>query len=267
MPPKKILSEFVELVSVIRGDDAPRLESMLVSGIDVNGTDVLGRTLLMIAAEVGNARIVRILLAHRAKLDTRDRLNFHDGGGKTALYRAVEHRHHEVAQILIAAGADMEVRDKLGQTALHSAVANGDFAMTDLLLGAGASPHGSGRMGTPLSTAVGMGFADIARLLLLNGADPNHPADSHRPVLATAVFSKKPELCRMLLDAGALANATNQDGKTALDIVGLTVMPDRLPGGTLTSDQMFELRGKIAAAAVIRSMLIDAEAAERTHVV
>ena len=264
MPTKKIIPEFAELVAAIKANDVSKLESTLAAGVDVNGTDVLGRTLLMTAAEVGSGSMVKLLLTHRAKLATRDRLNFHDAGGKTALHRAVQGRRHEVVQLLITAGADMEVRDKLGETALHFSVANGDLPMTDLLLDSGAAPNGSGSTGTPLTTAAIMGFTNVAKSLLSHGADPNHPADARRPVLGCAVFAKKPELCRILITAGAREDATDHEGRTAMDSVGLTAMPD-IRGIKLTSDQMTELREKVAAAVVIRSLLLEAGAAEKIY--
>lgn len=262
MPPKKNLSEFADVVAEIAADDLAELEARLLSGIDVNGTDILGRTLLMKAAEMGKTGCVRLLLGHRAKIDTRDRRSFDDSGGKTALHQAVEHRHYEVARLLVSAGADLDVRDKLGDTALHLAVANNDVAMIELLLNAGADPNGGGRTVTPLSNAALMGFTDAAKLLIDKGADPNHPVDVNGLALASAVYSKKPELCRLLLDAGAQVNAKDRDGKTALDSVGLTTMPERFPGLTLSPEQLAELREKVAAAALIRSMLIEAGASE-----
>lgn len=262
MPPKRILLQFAELAEAISKSNEERLQSALDSGIDVNGTDIHGRTLLMFAAELGKLDVVKRLVARGAKLNTRDRLNFHDGGGKTALHYAVQSRRPEVAEFLLSKGADTEVQDKSNQTSLYLAVANGDLAMTKLLLDAGADPNGSGRVGTPLSTASVMGYTEVARLLLEHEADPNHPADARRPVLASAVYAKKPELCTLLIEAGAEVNATDEDGKTAADLVGLTKMPDRLPGISLSEKQIIKLRERIAAAAEIRSILLRAGADE-----
>lgn len=260
-----IASQFAELKDLIVNKDDARLATLLASGTNANSSDVAGRTLLMAAAELGNANAVKLLLSHGAKVNARDRLSYHDQGGSTALHRAARYQHHEIVRLLITSKADLNVCDKNGQTALHWAAENGDLPMTQLLLDAGANPDRSCRTSTSLSTAVVLGHIDIVRLLLSKGAQLSHPANARTPVLQYAVHIRKPDLCRLLIEAGADVNATDYEGRTAWDKVknGLTKMPDRLPG--LSAEQIEDVRRTIDASNIIRSILRNAGAEGSTN--
>ena len=70
------------------------------------------------------------------------------------LHSAAAGRHHEVCRLLIAAGADVNVRQRGGYTPIHAAAQNGDVELVELLLSAGAdagAPRDSGE--TPAETA------------------------------------------------------------------------------------------------------------------
>lgn len=48
-------------------------------------------------------------------------------------------RHHEVAEVLLEAGADVDIKNGEGETPLHLAAARGNEQMVDVLLKHGAS--------------------------------------------------------------------------------------------------------------------------------
>ena len=219
----KSLTNFDELSAAIAKGDEDRIAMEIRSGLTVNGTDVLGRTLLMVAAAEGNLQIVQHLIEAGAKLDVRDRLNFHDGGGKTALHRAAEQGHLDIVKALCTAGAKLDVIDKSKYTPLALAVANNDLAISSYLLAAGANPNGSERRPTPLSGAAVAGFTEIVAVLLKYGANPDHPSDSLSPALHYAAFAGWVEITRMLIDAGARVDAVDQDGKTILDRMSVKI--------------------------------------------
>ena len=221
----KVELQFEKLQKAISADDEDALKSAIAAGIDINSKDYHGRTLLMFAAEEGRTGIVKMLIRAKAKLDVRDQMNFHDGGGKTALHRAVANRHADIADMLIGVGAKVDVADKVGQTPLELAISNNDLLIAEKLLKAGADPNGSGKTVSPLSTAVALKSVEAVRLLLKYKADPNHPADAHRPVLASAAFWGPAEACRLLIEAGAKIDAKDADGKTALDRLNKTIDP------------------------------------------
>ena len=96
-----------------------------------------GFTPLHLAAFYGKTDAARLLLDRGADVDAR-------GAGwmiGPALQSAISGRHPAVVGVLLAAGADPNVRQALGWTPLHGAAHNGDLASTRSLLAAGADPH------------------------------------------------------------------------------------------------------------------------------
>ena len=61
-----------------------------------------------------------------------------DEDGKTALFYAVENEHIEVVKLLLVAGADVETKNRHGQTPLAMEVGKGHHEMAKLLRDYGA---------------------------------------------------------------------------------------------------------------------------------
>lgn len=83
-----------------------RTIAVLSSGsIDIDGGyDDVGRNTLMVAAEEGHMRVVRVLLRHGANVSVAN------DNGVTALHISIGCRHLAVSKVLIQAGADLEAR-------------------------------------------------------------------------------------------------------------------------------------------------------------
>lgn len=101
------------------------------------------------ALERGDAGAVRELLARGADVDARDRY------GQTGLMRAAHAGHREVAAALVEHGADLDVTAKYGLSALMLAVVAGHAEIARLLARAGAdlSLRGTGSPGFANQTA------------------------------------------------------------------------------------------------------------------
>ena len=83
--------------------------------------------------------------------------------GETPLHVAVRYDMPEVAALLLARKADPNAKDIEGQTPLHFAVANGQSAMATLLLANQADPNERNNSGlTPLDLAKSQREAGIA---------------------------------------------------------------------------------------------------------
>ena len=91
----------------------------------------------------------------QAELDKGADLNAKDESGYTPLYGAVEKGHKEVVELLIAAGADVNVKDgEWGETPLHLAADKGHKEVAELLITAGADVNAKDGGGdTPLDAA------------------------------------------------------------------------------------------------------------------
>jgi len=95
----------------------------------------------------------------------------------------------DLAELLIAHGAKVDVESKDGYTPLCFAVIYGHLATVELLIEKGADVNTTRNKGmTPLHDAVGFGWKNIAELLIKNGANVNAKADGWTPLDAAATL-------------------------------------------------------------------------------
>ncbi|XP_049769892.1 ankyrin repeat domain-containing protein 65-like [Schistocerca cancellata] len=88
------------------------------------------------------------------------------------LIKAAEEGAVEEVRLLLAAGADVGVRDWAGETALHWAAVRGHAAVVRLLISAASDPNARDQWWrTPLHWAARNGHAEAAAALLQAGAD------------------------------------------------------------------------------------------------
>ena len=104
-------------------------ELFLASGFDIN-TPKEDRTALHASANSGGLPIVKWLLAHGADVHVRGRM------GRTPLHLAAERNmSSKIVDVLIKNGADVNAKDDLGFTALEVAEQYGKTAVADYLRG------------------------------------------------------------------------------------------------------------------------------------
>lgn len=125
IPPLYASEEFFE---AIENENIAKTQFMVeVEGIDVNEPNKDGNTPLIKAASKKSI-ITKILL--KAKADPK----IENASKVTALHRSAEAGHIENAELLLEAGADVDARDRWGETATIIAVQNEDLRMVRLLL-------------------------------------------------------------------------------------------------------------------------------------
>ena len=112
----------------------------------------------------------------------------------------------EMARLVVDRGVDPELRDDRGYTPLMAATLNGKTDIVRYLVqrkvDVAAVATGDLHQTTALDMAAMQGHAEIARLLIQAGADPN--AGLPRPsALAYAIIEKHLETVKVLLAAGA----------------------------------------------------------------
>lgn len=170
------------LLEAIRARDVDRLASLLAAA--ANPDQLLtanGLTPLQAAVDElealgedepgGPVDLVVVLLRYGASVNTWDTRHT-----TTPLLTAVQIQHIEAARILLAAGADPNVRDNEGDSPLRICAQRGLLDMARLLLqcGAGKSidePGGPAGMNA-LGLAATRFDAEMVRLLLAHGANP-----------------------------------------------------------------------------------------------
>lgn len=137
----------------------------------------------------------------------------------TALLNAVSREHIDVVKALIAAKADVTLRNAYDFNAFTSAVAAGNQEMAGLLLDAGSKIDDGTSGLTPLAFAVSSGNTQMMRFLAARGANVNHGAKSGgQTALITAIVTAQTESVKTLIELKADVNAKMKDGTTPLKL-------------------------------------------------
>jgi ankyrin repeat protein len=155
-------------------------------------------------------------------------------GGFTPLLFAAQQGELKSAELLLAAGADVNDADASGSSVLVVAAHSGHGAFGRALLDRGADPNAAGAGYSALHAAVLRGDAELVRALLAKGADPNAPLKAGTPVrkygvdyaLSAAWIGAtpywlaakfaEPAIMRLLAAGGADTRRAMPDGTTPL---------------------------------------------------
>ena len=171
-------------------------------------------------ARYGNVQAVSDFLAAGTPLNGKDE------SGQTALTLAAYRGDVDMVRVLLEAGAGKQ--DSLGVGAAFAmASRSGKSEAMKLLLKAGASDSASGTDGrTLLMTAAASGVPNIVEDVLKSHPDVNARDKKGRTALMEAVSQyhygpedpqiERAEVVRVLLQAGADPNVSDEDGNTAL---------------------------------------------------
>jgi protein DGCR14 len=157
--------------------------------------------MLLAAAAAGETAKVKLLV--EAGVDATAATPF----GSTALWLAVEYKHLDVLEVLLAAGVEPKGATAPvlpgGRSIALDAVDTGDVAYVRALVEAGAEPDLANDYGmTPLAVAAQAGHLEICRVLLEKGANPN-AAPGGFPLLFGPVNEDHVDVVKRLLGAGA----------------------------------------------------------------
>jgi ankyrin repeat protein len=158
------------------------------------------RRLITEAAAAGDVEAVRDLLEADPVL-----VGSHSRDGWTPLHLAVHFGHSQVAEALLAHGADVHARasNDLGTTPLLWAIVGQDVAAVTLLLDHGADVNETTTAGsTPLHKAAVVGNVALVRLLLARGANVNARNSGGQTPLTHALFKRHDEVVALLEQHG-----------------------------------------------------------------
>lgn len=215
-----------ELLRLFFYKDWDRARKHIALGIDPrqcaksDGSPYLSGELLGHAAREAPSDIVSLLLEAGAAADDPASM-----GGETALMMAAKADKSEAVKILLGAGADLALADKMGFDALsYAAMSGGEEALGVLMEAArsmGIDPLAlPNRKVPPLCAACYGGSPKAARMLLAAGADPNGACWWGNPPILRAVNYPGPdevkfEIMALLLEAGADPGLKNPKGESA----------------------------------------------------
>lgn len=182
------------LVNAAGSGNVEALRLLMANGASITARDSRGRTVLIAAAASGRPEMVREVLKRKVdvnlsatpplprcteEMKKNDACReFAEGDGQTALMEAVSRSDYdappegvdrmEVVRLLLAASADVNARDKQGNTALMQC--RDDVEQVELLLKAGADPNARNLEG---ETALSKSYDDdVKQFLIKHGAVP-----------------------------------------------------------------------------------------------
>lgn len=123
------------------------------------------------AIEKGDIEALRTVLRQDPSLARAPGTN-----GNNLLGLAASFKRHDMVRLLLAEGADVDSGNRYGWTALHQAGYSNNVELAQLLLDAGAAIDISGRGegGTPLVAALFWGNSEVADVLAASGVEPRN---------------------------------------------------------------------------------------------
>jgi len=160
--------------------------------------------------------------------------------GAKPLIVAMQYKHSGAAQALIEGGADINVRDRAGNTSLHLAAQVGDMDLVRMLLAKGADPNvrtpksmapvgargGGGGFGrgaageqTPLMMAARGDHEDVMRALVAGGANPLLKAQDGTSLLMAAASGARLKTFKYAYEIDPNVDVVTTTGNTPMHVV------------------------------------------------
>lgn len=176
-----------------------------------------GVTPLLAACQIVSPEIVKLLLVGGAKADALSR------DGRTAfMHLGIKNNSPEAGRInncwemLQKAGVDIRAKDLNGETALFQALRLGapGMEMAKGLIAAGLDPKvrdKNGKPPLPPSLLLVLDKPDTCRQWLGMGADPNERIQGQWPILVVALARRNWESARLLIDHGSNIHASDSN--------------------------------------------------------
>ncbi|XP_055954510.1 putative ankyrin repeat protein RF_0381 [Patella vulgata] len=192
---------------------------LLQNGMNVNLSDVDGRTALTMAVRNGERSITEDLLKAGADIDHCDTSRH-----QTPLIIAVTNHDTVMANILLKAGADLKPRDGSGRNAIHLvALLNVSLNLDDLLKYSNLRSEAESTLNatdlygkTSLMVAAERKPRAMVKELLRAGCNINLQDQGGKTALMFAIDNKDETILSLLLQKSADYNICDNNGQTAL---------------------------------------------------
>ncbi|XP_072552149.1 CARD- and ANK-domain containing inflammasome adapter protein [Salminus brasiliensis] len=190
--------------------------ALINSGADANVRDDLGYTPLLLATELKNVEVFKVLVSKKAHLDKKL------PNQTSALHLAIQSGSMPVAQILLDKGIDPDSTGPKDQTPLHLSALYNQPALMALLLRRGAQVNAVTQDGlTALHLASQSGHTEAVAQLLEGKADVHARDRQSRTALHWAAAQGEAGVIKLLLYTGADASAAEKEKKTPLHLAAM----------------------------------------------
>ncbi|HMP88898.1 MAG TPA: ankyrin repeat domain-containing protein [Kiritimatiellia bacterium] len=197
--------EETSLLIAARRNHAPMVMFLLSRGADVTDVNPRARSALHLAVSSEDPAIIESLLSYKANLEARDK------HGETPLLTAVRLGKLGSISLLLDRGADMDARGREGETAVAIAAENGHADIIRFLAARGADIDAGDDIGrTPLIGAAARNHLEAVHSLIELGADVQRRTKNSHDALYYSILKASPDIIDLLIQHGA--NATNTYG-------------------------------------------------------
>lgn len=208
--PRSGLPRVDELPKAAHEGDEATVRSLLGKGASPDVKDRWGYTPLQLAAWEEHMGVVRLLIAHGANV------NAAGACGVTPLHMAAAGGSVEIVALLLEKGAHVNARPTDGRwkgwSALHVAYDEKQGDIAELLLAHGADERGEGKVWLPRATSL----RDSEESDESTSIIASSPNKEKVPSLTTAVIEGETDTVKRLLHEGADVNVKEKDGPTLL---------------------------------------------------
>ncbi len=164
------------------------------------------------------------------------------GRKENKLFAALNGGDYDEAKKWIRKGADVNAKDKKGDTPLHLAVTplytSDAGGIVELLVGEGADVNAKDEFGgSPLHYAAYTNKVAVVKFLISKGADVNAKGDKGETPLYLAAYSNAVDVVALLINKDADVNAKDTNGDTPLHYAALADGDMPLHGETPLHDR------------------------------
>ena len=205
-----------DLQDAVNAGDVARVQYFLGRKVDVNAMDLFGAPLHR-ASATGQTYIANMLIDVGADLEA-----IGEAAGNRSLHIAALNNQPQIAALLIARGAMIDVPNSEGRTPLMIAAQFGNLEVARILVAKGADPDKKDTIyqDSPIHVAVLGGNREMVELLLSHGANVNLISDhsGESPLVYAAVTGNAP-MIELLVARGADRTQLDNLGRTANTIL------------------------------------------------
>ncbi len=194
-----------------RTGNLPFIRSLVASGADINASDETGKTALTDALQANRTEAVKLLLEKGASPVMQDMY------GRNAYHEAVEYSTTDIIVLLRNSGANPMSRDSYGRTPLSLALRKSPETVIAVIGNNTNLVDSDGN--TPLHIAVSEGSpAETLQALIAAKFPVNNRNRTGTTALLLAVKNGKEDLARSMLISGADPFATDNSGECAASL-------------------------------------------------
>lgn len=196
------------------------LANFINDAVNETGNDYYDDRNMMDVIKLNN--VMTMIDTYMPKIKDINRPMTHNDSGNTMLHECINHNADKIMNMLIARGANLNVKNIVGDTPLHIASRRGQINMVYALINYGANVNPENNIGeTPIFGAIKDSTVEILKILFNNGGDIYHINNDGNSLLHICIMYSgrdKVAKCRFLIESGLDIELKNKKGETPMSI-------------------------------------------------